>query len=608
MSSLFVLAIAILLSLTSARPLVREIRTDREFQRLLKHHKTETGLPVIVDYYSNGCGPCRQIAPHFKKLAKQYKNKVVFAKVNVDTNRETSGKQQIRSMPTFQAYLLGKKRKQFSGADIQSLQSIASQLSKESQKYQVEITDEGLKNYYLGIKDCPHSASEAKAAEQASKILEKTGTGGPSHYKMVQRLKKKYGVAPPTKSRDNDDKKKSANKKDKKSSKKKRNGKSNKPNLHLASIDELMNEIEMRREKEEEEKEANSTGTDDDMEEAAVAPYVASGETERVVIIGAGPAGLAAAVYAARAGLKPVVIAPLEGGQLQGKGVLVENFPGVSGITGPVIVFDMRKQAAQFGTRFLEEKVVSVDVTSGTPFRVVTESQEILAHTVILATGADSRWLDVDGEYSYRGGGVSSCATCDGFLYRDKPVVVIGGGDTAMEDALVLARTSSLVTILHRRDTFRASHILAQRVLEHPNIKVRWNTSVVGFEGTNTTDGEPILSHVLARDQNTNKIEQIQVDAAFVAIGHDPNTKYMKGTDLDMDTGGYLLTQPDTSKTSVPGIFAAGDVADRVYRQAITSAGSGAMAALDAERWLSESGVTFDIKLEVSASGANIKA
>ena len=310
---------------------------------------------------------------------------------------------------------------------------------------------------------------------------------------------------------------------------------------------------------------------------------------------------------AARAGLKPVVIAPLEGGQLQGKGVLVENFPGVAGVTGPAIVFDMRKQAAEFGTRFLEEKVVGIDAhADGKSFQVTTEQHTVVAHTVILATGADSRWLGAAGEYQFRGGGVSSCATCDGFLFRDKPVVVVGGGDTAMEDALVLARTSSTVTILHRRDSFRASHILAQRVLEHPGIHIKWNTTVVSFSGTNSTDGEPILSHVKVRNVNTNAEEDIAVEGAFVAIGHDPNTKYMKEGLLEMDEGGYVLTQPDCSKTSVPGIFAAGDVADRVYRQAITSAGSGAMAALDAERWLSEHGITFDeVTVEVGAGGGS---
>jgi thioredoxin-like negative regulator of GroEL len=195
--------VALTIYTTTARPLVREIRSDREFQRLLKHHKTETGLPVIIDYYSDGCGPCRHIAPHFKRLAKQYKNKAVFAKVNVDRNRETSGRQQIRSMPTFQAYLLGRKKSQFSGADLNQLQSITAQLSRESSKYQVEMTLEGLRDYYRTLKDCPHSETDAKAEAQAQKILEKTGSGGPAHFKMVGRLKKKYGKAPPTSKRDN---------------------------------------------------------------------------------------------------------------------------------------------------------------------------------------------------------------------------------------------------------------------------------------------------------------------------------------------------------------------------------------------------------------------
>merc|ERR1712166_1321978 len=331
------------------------------------------------------------------------------------------------------------------------------------------------------------------------------------------------------------------------------------------------------------------------------------------VIMGGGPAGLAAAVYAARAGLNPVVVAPAVGGQLLGKGVDVENYPGVMGkdATGRGLVMMMRKQTYRFETRLVDDLIISADF-SKKPIELKLNSTEgvLRTHALIIATGADSRWLGVEGEYMYRGGGVSSCATCDGFLFRDKPVVVIGGGDTAMEDALVLARTSSVVTVLHRRDSFRASHILAKRVLEHPNIKVRWNTTVVSFEGTNTTDGEPILISVKVLDKNTNKMENIQAGGAFVAIGHDPNTKYLGNSvsNLEMDDGGYVLTKADTSKTSVPGIFAAGDVADRVYRQAITSSGSGAMAALDAERWLSEEGVSSDVLLEVSAAGASAAA
>eukprot|EP00946_MAST-07B_sp_MAST-7B-sp1_P001132 g1132.t1 len=594
---------SVLPDLASARPTVREIRNNREFERLIKHHKEMTGLPVIVDYYSDGCGPCRQIAPHFKRLAKKYKNKAVFAKVNVDRNRETSSRQQIRSMPTFQAYLLGKKRQQFSGADLRQLQSISQQLSYEAAKYDVELTKENLVDFYKGLGDrTPHGADDGKAAAQAEKILEKCGEGGPRHYKMSQRLKKKYGTKPATIKWSENSGAKGSKKGSGKPSKK--TGKKNKPNLHLASMEELMAELEVRREREEEEKEKNGTSTDGDAE-SDVPIYKASPATERIVVVGAGPAGLAAAVYAARAGLKPVVIAPLEGGQLQGKGVLVENFPGVAGVTGPVIVHDMRKQAAEFGTRFHEELVKHIDIpaegTVGGVFTVRTESATIKTHTVIMATGADSRWLGAEGEYEFRGGGVSSCATCDGFLFRDKPVVVIGGGDTAMEDAMVLSRTSSKVTVIHRRDSFRASHILAKRVLENPKVDVKWNTTVEAFLGKFTKDGEPLLTHVRIRDKNTGSVVKFQADGAFVAIGHDPNTKVLDSGDINMDEGGYIITQADSCRTSVPGIFAAGDVADRVYRQAITSAGSGAMAALDAERWLSEHGIN-DVGDEASAS------
>lgn len=598
LSTMFITLVLTLLSISlqieqaNARPTVREIRNNREFDRLIKHHKEMTGLPVIVDYYSDGCGPCRQIAPHFKRLAKQYKDKAVFAKVNVDRNRETSARQQIRSMPTFQAYLLGKKRQQFSGADIRSLQSITQQLSYEAAKYDVELTKDNLMKFYKGLGEkTPHGASDAKASLQADKILDKCGEGGPKHYKMTQRLKKKYGTMPSTiKWSKNSGAKKGKGSDQKKA---KKSGKNNRPNLHLASMDELLAEIETRREKEEEEREENETSTAGD---ATVSLYKPESTplTERMVIVGGGPAGLAAAVYAARAGLKPVVVAPSEGGQLQGKGVLVENFPGVEGVTGPVIVHDMRKQAAAFGTRFHEEMVKSVDLSaasSGGPFTIHTETATIKSHAIVVATGADSRWLGAEGEYDFRGGGVSTCATCDGFLFRDKPVVVIGGGDTAMEDALVLSRTSSKVTVIHRRDSFRASHILAKRVLENPNIDVRWNSTVEAFLGEFTKDGEPLLTHVRIRDKSTGDLEKFKADGAFVAIGHVPNTKILDSSAIDMDESGYLITQADTSKTSVPGVFAAGDVADRVYRQAITSAGSGAMAALDAERWLSEHGV-----------------
>ena len=270
--------------------------------------------------------------------------------------------------------------------------------------------------------------------------------------------------------------------------------------------------------------------------------------------------------------------------------MLVENYPAVTGITGPVIVQDMRKQAAEFGTSFLQDLVTKVDLNQR-PFEIFTNDTKFKVHSIIMATGADSRWLGAPGEYEYRGGGVSSCATCDGFLYRDQHVVVIGGGDTAMEDALVLARTSSRVTVIHRRNQFRASHVLAQRVLQHGTIDVMWNSTVEQFEGTKNDQGENLLTHVHLKNTQTGDVTRIECNGAFVAIGHDPNTKILKNTGVDMDANGYLKTFDGTTRTSIDGLFAAGDVADKVYRQAITSAGSGAMSALDAERWLSENGI-----------------
>jgi len=383
-----------------------------------------------------------------------------------------------------------------------------------------------------------------------------------------------------------------------------------------------------------------------------------------MVIIGSGPAGLAAAIYAARAGLKPVIAAPPMGGQLQGKGVGVENYPGINESTGPNIVHGMQLQAARFGAVFHQDLVLTVD-TKARPFTITTNDTEIKTHSIVVATGADSRWLGVEGEWAMRGGGVSSCATCDGYLFADQDVVVIGGGDTAMEDALVLARTSKSVTVIHRRDKFRASKVLAERVLAHGKITVRWDSEVAAFEGKRQrvlpngmaveidADGKVVeddlsklrvkevqkrldaagvsyvgikdkdqlietykkaladalkapadddeaagaepeertmLTRVKVRSTKTKEESVINCAAAFVAIGHDPNTKFVKGQ-VDMDANGYIAVKPGSTRTSVDGVFAAGDVADHVYRQAITSAGTGAMAALDAERWLSEQGV-----------------
>lgn len=309
-----------------------------------------------------------------------------------------------------------------------------------------------------------------------------------------------------------------------------------------------------------------------------------------------------------------MVIAPSFGGQLLGKGVDVENYPGVVGIdaTGRGIIELMRQQAVSFDVRLVPETVVNViprsrrsSKTRGrNEFELVlndTEKSSVRTSTIILATGAASRWLGVEGEYEFRGSGVSTCATCDGFLYRDNDVIVVGGGDTAMEDALVLARTSSKVTIVHRRGAFRASYALAQRVLVHEKIQVLWNATVLRFDGSAGNGQDPggleSVSVRVAGVKGGSEDIVLPCAAAFVAIGHDPVTDFVKETSIKKDQNGYVLTGRDvasgshehtfSTSTSVEGIFAAGDVSDHLYRQAITSAGSGAMAALDAERYLS---------------------
>lgn len=302
-----------------------------------------------------------------------------------------------------------------------------------------------------------------------------------------------------------------------------------------------------------------------------------AGDINQVIIIGSGPAGLTAAIYAARAGLEPLVIEGYgAGGQLMIT-TDVENYPGFpDGVQGPDMMMMFRQQAERFGTRFITADASRVDF-SERPFRVWVDSEEHVGASVIVSTGASARWLGIDGETRLRGKGVSACATCDGFFFKDKPVVVIGGGDTAMEEALFLTRMCESVTVVHRRDEFRASAIMAERVLENPKINVVWNAAVVDVEGENVVEG------VRVEDVNTGEQSVIPAAAMFVAIGHQPNTELFEGI-LDADGEGYLIT--DGTTTNVEGVFACGDVQDTVYRQAITAAGSGCMAAIDAERWL----------------------
>jgi len=310
----------------------------------------------------------------------------------------------------------------------------------------------------------------------------------------------------------------------------------------------------------------------------------ASVEQHDVVIIGSGPAGLTAAVYCARANLKPVVIeGMLAGGQLMNT-TEVENYPGFpEGIEGPELMDRFRKQAARFGTEFVPGDAVKVNF-SGRPFRVVTDEQELLSRAVIVATGASPRTPGVPGEKEYAGRGVSYCATCDGFFFRGKEIVVVGGGDSAMEEALFLARYGSRTTVVHRRNAFRASKIMADRLVGNPKVEVAWDSVVEEVLG----DGAKVTS-VRLRNVKTGSTSERPCAGFFVAIGHTPNTSLFK-TLLPMNAEGYIEMAGASSYTNIPGVFAAGDVHDHVYRQAVTAAGAGCRAAIDCERWLEGEG------------------
>lgn len=301
-----------------------------------------------------------------------------------------------------------------------------------------------------------------------------------------------------------------------------------------------------------------------------------------VLILGSGPAGFTAAIYAARAQLEPVVFAGMEpGGQLT-MTTEVENFPGFpEGIKGPELMEHMRRQAERFGAKVISRVVEKVNFLER-PFRVWTDDGQLYrSHSVIIATGSSYKWLELESEQKLRGHGVSACATCDGYFFRNRDIVVVGGGDSAMEEALFLSRLGSKVTVIHRRNQFRASKIMSDRVMNHPKIDIRWNSVV------EEVLGEPDTGVTGAKIRNvvTGEHEVVPCAGFFVAIGRRPNTGIFEGI-LDIDKNGYLVTKPGSTQTSVEGVFACGEVQDKTYRQAITSAGSGAMAALDAERWL----------------------
>ncbi len=323
---------------------------------------------------------------------------------------------------------------------------------------------------------------------------------------------------------------------------------------------------------------------------------MASTLSTRMLILGSGPAGLSAAIYAARAGLAPVVVEGMQpGGQLTIT-TDVENYPGFADvIQGPWLMEQMKKQAEHVGARMVWDHVSEVDL-SERPFRLKGDSAAYTADTLVIATGAQARWLNLPSEEHLKGKGVSACATCDGFFYRGKKVAVIGGGNTAVEEALYMTNHSHDVTLIHRRDSLRAEKILQDRLFAHPNIKVIWNKIVERFVGGGEPEGLVALE---LRDTQTSELSTLDVEGGFVAIGHSPATELFRDH-LALDADGYIEVETGTTRTSVPGVFACGDVMDKIYRQAVTAAGTGCMAALDAEKFLAEA--------EFEASAALVEA
>ena len=310
--------------------------------------------------------------------------------------------------------------------------------------------------------------------------------------------------------------------------------------------------------------------------------------TVRVAIIGSGPAGWTAAIYAARALLQPVVIAGLQpGGQLTIT-TDVENYPGFADvIQGPWLMEQMQKQAEHVGTEVIHDIVVKADL-SQRPFRLTLDSgTEMLAETVIISTGAQAKWLGLESEAKYQGFGVSACATCDGFFYRDKDVIVVGGGNTAVEEALFLTNFARKVTVVHRRDEFRAEKILQDRLFAHPKVEVVWNNAIDEILGETNSFGGVNVTGARLKNVETGETRELTADGVFIAIGHAPSSELFAGQ-LETKQGGYLVVKPGTAATAIEGVWAAGDVTDDIYRQAVTAAGMGCMAALEAVRFLAE--------------------
>lgn len=601
--------VAILLALIvpfvcPARPMVREITSKAELDRVLAYHAL-TGLPVVIDFYSDSCGPCRQIAPIYKKMAGEFKDRAVFLKVNVQT---TDAAQGIRSMPTFRFYFRGKKVHEFSGGDAGQIQRTLTQYDKKRKNHNP-----------MKIKDIKNKGELKQLFKDAAlkmpvlvAFVTKTDESCIAVWPTMKALNKEYNGQVVFAKVNTEENSKTAEMCKADSVPAFQLYISGKKVEEVNGPDEesLRNMVIRAADENKRRSKASGGGSDAGGEKkkektttvkelkakrpqrrSASRIRSAATKPEKVVIIGAGPAGLSAATYAARAGLNPVVIAPDHGGQLTYTKE-VENYPGMPDTTGEGLIEALRFQAEKFETQFEATVVTKLDLTER-PFVITTNQTDlseglniIKTHTIIIATGADSIWLGIPGEETFRTKGVSTCATCDGFLFKGKPVLVVGGGDSAMEEALFLARIASSVTLVHRRDEFRASYILQQRVLKHQKIKIMWDTEVLEFKGA---EGG-FLSHAVVKNKKSEEMTEVAVDAVFIAIGHKPNTGLFKGS-LGMDDNGFLEVKAGSTYTTLDGVFACGDVADNVYRQAVTSAGTGAMAAIDAERYLDEQGI-----------------
>jgi len=309
----------------------------------------------------------------------------------------------------------------------------------------------------------------------------------------------------------------------------------------------------------------------------------------KVLILGSGPAGLTAAIYAARASLSPILVHGIQPGGQMTITTDVENYPGFADVVqGPWLMEQMQAQAAAVGTVFFDDQITGVDLTKR-PFQATGDGGAIYAgDALIIATGAQAKWLGLESEQKYQGFGVSACATCDGFFFRDREVLVVGGGNTAVEEALFLTNHASKVTLVHRRDALRAEKILQDRLFAHPKVDVAWNTTLEEVLGGGDPPG---VTGARLRDVQSGKSRDVTLDGVFIAIGHTPNTEIFRDV-LDMDSEGYLHTASDSTRTNIAGVFAAGDVQDKVFRQAVTAAGTGCMAALEAEKFLAETAVT----------------